>query len=162
MLNWSNMVAPKLQIVKGCGGFPLALDVVGRSLCGRRKEIWKHVLKQWSEGQSIFESKSNNDLLTCLQTSLNTLVWRYKECYLDLASFPEDQRIPATALMDMWVELYNLDENGEDAIAILDELSNRSLVEQVIIRYCRFLTLYWSIIYQHGMSHTLHYACAYW
>ncbi|PSS21558.1 Disease resistance protein [Actinidia chinensis var. chinensis] len=122
------------KIVKGCGGFPLALDVVGRSLCGRRKEIWKHVLKQWSEGQSIFDSESNKELLTCLQTSLNTLVERYKECYLDLASFPEDQRIPATALMDMWVELYNLGENGEDTIAILDELSKRSLVEQVIVR----------------------------
>ncbi|PSS21335.1 Disease resistance protein [Actinidia chinensis var. chinensis] len=132
----SSTIPPDIvdKIVKCCRGFPLALDVVGRSLCGRRKEIWKHVLKQWSEGQSIFESESNNDLLSCLQTSLNTLVERYKECYLDLASFPEDQRIPATALMDMWVELYNLGENGEDAIAILDELAKRSLVEQVIIR----------------------------
>jgi len=52
---------------------------------------------------------------------------------MDLGSFPEDQRIPATTLIDMWAELYNLDE--DDAIANLHELSDRNLIEVVVTRY---------------------------
>ncbi|KAG5535659.1 hypothetical protein RHGRI_023426 [Rhododendron griersonianum] len=121
------------KIVRDCGGFPLALEVVGRSLRGQPKEIWKRTLKQWSEGKSIFSSDSNKEILIRLLSSVNSLDEMYKECYLDLASFPEDQRIPATALIDMWVGLYNLDEDG-DAIAILHELSERSLIGKVVTR----------------------------
>ncbi|KAA8531757.1 hypothetical protein F0562_006526 [Nyssa sinensis] len=121
------------EIVRGCRGFPLALKVVGRSLCGQPAVIWKTTLKRWSEGLSIFSS-SNNDLLDCLQTSLNALDERVKECYLDLGSFPEDEKIPVAALMDMWVELYNLDEDGMDALTILHDLSDRNLVNLVFTR----------------------------
>ncbi|KAH7851938.1 hypothetical protein Vadar_018536 [Vaccinium darrowii] len=121
------------KIVRGCGGFPLALEVVGRSLCGKPKEIWKRTLKEWSQGESIFSSKSNKEILTHLQTSLNSLEERYMDCFLDLAAFPEDQRIPATALIDMWVGL-NLDEDGGGAIANLLELSTRSLLDVVVTR----------------------------
>lgn len=124
--------------MRDCGGFPLALEVVGRSLRGQPKEIWKRTLKQWSEGKSIFSSDSNKEILIRLLSSVNSLDEMYKECYLDLASFPEDQRIPATALIDMWVGLYNLDEDG-DAIAILHELSKRSLIGKVVTRYSWFL-----------------------
>lgn len=122
------------KIMRRCGGFPLALNVVGRSLYGEPEVIWKNRLKLWSEAQSILYS--NNELLICLQPSLDALdgMYKSKECFLDLASFPEDQRIPVTALMDMWVELYNLDEDGEDAIAILHQLSNRNLVNLVLTR----------------------------
>ncbi|KAF5958207.1 hypothetical protein HYC85_005432 [Camellia sinensis] len=122
------------KIMRRCGGFPLALKVVGRSLYGEPEVIWKNRLKPWSEAQSILYS--NNELLICLQPSLDALdgMYKIKECFLDLASFPEDQRIPVTALMDMWVELYNLDEDGEDAIAILHQLSNRNLVNLVLTR----------------------------
>ncbi|KAL7193207.1 hypothetical protein ACSBR2_024923 [Camellia fascicularis] len=122
------------KIMRRCGGFPLALKVVGRSLYGEPEVIWKNRLKLWSEAQSILYS--NNELLICLQPSLDALdgMYKIKECFLDLASFPEDQRIPVTALMDMWVELYNLDKDGEDAIAILHQLSNRNLVNLVLTR----------------------------
>ncbi|KAB5547771.1 hypothetical protein DKX38_011177 [Salix brachista] len=35
-----------------------------------------------------------------------------KECFIDLCSFQEDQRILVNALVDMWMELYNLDEEA--------------------------------------------------
>ncbi|KAA8531755.1 hypothetical protein F0562_006528 [Nyssa sinensis] len=126
------------EIVRGCGGFPLALAVVGQSLRRQPEVIWRRTLKQWSEGRSILDS--SNDLLIRLQTSLDALDERaesknfLKECYLDLGLFPEDERIPVTALMDMWVELYNLDENGIDALANLHELSTRNLANLVFTR----------------------------
>ncbi|KAK3007838.1 hypothetical protein RJ639_014340 [Escallonia herrerae] len=126
------------KIVEGCKGFPLALTVVGRALCGQHEVI----LEKWSEGRSIFDS--NSDLLACLQASLDALDDRaivaayqrkdmaiVKECFLDLGAFPENQRIPATVLMDMWVELYDLDEEGMYTLANLLELSARNLVNLV-------------------------------
>ncbi|KAM7507038.1 hypothetical protein LguiA_017491 [Lonicera macranthoides] len=117
------------EIVRGCKGFPLALTVVGRSLYGREVVIWKQTLRKWSQGKSIFDS-NRDDLLMPLQTSLDALDEKpiAKECYLDLGSFPEDQKIVATVLMDMWVELYGQDEEGMDALENLLELSIRNLV----------------------------------
>ncbi|XP_059623794.1 probable disease resistance protein At5g66900 isoform X1 [Cornus florida] len=120
------------EIVRGCRGFPLALKVVGGSLCGQPEVFWRCTLKQWSEGQSIFDS--NSDLLISLQTSMDALGEKTngKECFLDQGSFPEDQRIPATALIDIWVELYNLDEIR--ALANIYELSTRNLVNLILTR----------------------------
>ena len=58
---------------------------------------------------------------------------------MDLASFPEDQRIHAAALIDMWAELYELDEDGILAIANLQELTTRNLANLVMARYAGFL-----------------------
>ncbi|KAK6128920.1 hypothetical protein DH2020_037359 [Rehmannia glutinosa] len=113
------------KVIKCCGGFPLALKVVGRSLYRQREVTWRSRISKWSNGESIFTS--SNDLLCCLKLSLEALDERMRECYLDLGSFSEDQKIPVVALLDMWVELYNLDE--ENALACLYELFNRNLVD---------------------------------
>nr|POE89709.1 putative disease resistance protein [Quercus suber] len=55
-----------------------------------------------------------------------------KECFLDLCSFWAEQRIPATTLIDMWAELYELD--GIHAIAYLQELTIRNLAKLVMTR----------------------------
>ncbi|KAF2283676.1 hypothetical protein GH714_013761 [Hevea brasiliensis] len=121
------------KIVKGCKGFPLALKVVGRSLCGEPEEIWKRKEMELSKHGTIFE---DDELINCLQSSLDALDNKIivKECFMDLCSFPEDQRIPATALIDMWAELYELDEDGVHAIANLHELSNRNLIDLCVAR----------------------------
>ena len=38
---------------------------------------------------------------------------------MDLGLFPEDRRTYVAALIDTWAELYNLGEDGVDAIATL-------------------------------------------
>ena len=79
-----------------------------------------------SEGESIVNSE--DELRNCLQSSLDALDDKdimLKECFMDLGSFPEDQKIPATALIDMWAELYKLDEDGVHAIANFHKLSSR-------------------------------------
>ncbi|XP_050365554.1 probable disease resistance protein At5g66890 isoform X2 [Argentina anserina] len=122
------------QVVKHCKGFPLAITVVGRSLCGQPIEIWKKRLSEWSKGSSILDS--DHDLLTCLQSSLDALEKQsitIKECFLDLGSFPEDQRIPATILIDIWGESHKLDVDWL-CIANLYELTNRNLANLIVTR----------------------------
>lgn len=123
------------KVVKGCGGFPLALKVVGQSLRGEPEAKWIHRNQKWSEGVSVFNSHC--DVLNCLESSLDALTEKpelpnLKECYLDLGSFPEDQRIPAAALLDVWVELCNQDEEGVYTLVHLRELSNRNLINLVL------------------------------
>jgi len=127
-----------LQILKVCGGFPLALRVIGRSLRGQSAEVLKSWVKKWCSGRSILDS--DRDLLVCLQKSLDFLDNEViKKCFLDLGLFPEDQRIPVAALIDMWAELYELDEEGIDAIANLHEITSRNLASLVVSRYTSFL-----------------------
>nr|WAQ80561.1 resistant protein NLR [synthetic construct] len=122
------------KIVRRCKGCPLAIKVVGKSLCGKYTESWLKKLYEWSKGASIFDTET--DVLVCLKTSLDALDEKdqnLKECFLDLGAFPEDQRIPAVALIDMWAELYGIDEDFI-SIQYLQELSSRSLVNLVVTR----------------------------
>nr|XP_043634096.1 probable disease resistance protein At5g66900 [Erigeron canadensis] len=133
------------KMVKSCKGLPLALTVVGASLRGQPRVKWEATLKKWSDGQSIMESHKH--LLHRLQTSIDALdeFPDVKECFLDLGSFPEDDKIAETALLDMWVELYGLDNEGMYASENLLNLSLRNLVNLVPISkdatdmegYCR-------------------------
>ncbi|XAR73951.1 hypothetical protein NMG60_11008092 [Bertholletia excelsa] len=145
------------KVVKCCGRFPLALQVVGRSLCGKPECIWTTWLKRWSEKRSIISF--NQDLLICLQTSLDSLdeMNHIKDCYLDLAAFPEDKRIPVTALIDMWVELYHLDEYDGDVIANLYELANRNLVNLLPTRDLQKINGYYNeqFVMQHDLLREL-------
>lgn len=127
-----------MQIVERLKGFPPAIKMVGRSLCGQPIEIWKNRLTQWSKGSSILDSES--DLLDYLQTNLDFLdkeEMTIKECFIDLGLFPEDQRIPVAALIDIWTELYKLDEDSM-SIQILYELVSQGLANLVSTRYACF------------------------
>ncbi|KAM5576406.1 putative disease resistance protein [Rosa sericea] len=122
------------KIVRRCKGCPLAIEVVGKSLCGKFTESWLKKLSDWSKGASIFDTET--EVLLCLKSSLDALDEKdqtIKECFLDLGAFPEDQRIPAVALIDMWAELYGLDEDFL-SIQYLQELSSRSLANLVVTR----------------------------
>ncbi|TXG59494.1 hypothetical protein EZV62_014067 [Acer yangbiense] len=120
------------KILRVCKGSPLALTVVGKFLCGEPAAVWQSKVKEWDRGESIFIA--GTELLVCLQSSLNALDDKVKECYLDLSSFPQDQWIPLTTLIDMWMELHEWVEDGLSAINYLHELSKRNLVNLVIAR----------------------------
>ncbi|KAL6224746.1 hypothetical protein ACLB2K_003601 [Fragaria x ananassa] len=108
----------------------------------------------WSESESLLEKfnelsiQSSFSILQpagviraimfqkIFRTSLDALDEKdqnLNECFLDLGAFPEDQRIPAVALIDMWAELYAIDEDFI-SIQYLQELSSRSLVNLVVTR----------------------------
>ncbi|GAU17398.1 hypothetical protein TSUD_232740 [Trifolium subterraneum] len=129
------------EIVKGCKGSPLALQVIAGSLCQQPFEKWQSMM-EFFQNKSILESESyfpNNTpdthLLCRLQESLDSLKdINKKECFMDLGLFPDDQEIPVPVLIDMWVTLYNLDEDGTKAMDNVNDLSNRNLINFIDTR----------------------------
>ncbi|RZC11613.1 putative disease resistance protein [Glycine soja] len=122
------------QVVKSCKGLPLAIKVIGRSLSHRPYELWQRMVEELSHGHSILDS--NIELLTYLQKILdvledNTVI---KECFMDLGLFPEDQRIPVTVLIDIFAESYGLDDDGIEAMTIINKLESMNLVNVLIAR----------------------------
>ncbi|XP_050367094.1 LOW QUALITY PROTEIN: probable disease resistance protein At5g66900 [Argentina anserina] len=118
------------QIIKYCKRYPLAITVVGKSLFRESIEMWKEKVIEWSKS-SILEDQAI--LLDRLQPSLDVLGEDgaiIKECFIDLASLPEDGRVSAGVLIDVWAELHSLPENG--AIVRLQHLNNRNLAKLVI------------------------------
>ncbi|XP_030973761.1 probable disease resistance protein At5g66900 isoform X2 [Quercus lobata] len=122
------------KIVRGCGGFPLVLKMIGGSLCGQHAVVWHSRLLKWSDGHFFFNS--DTELLPHLQKSLEFPDDKIiiKECFMDLGSFYAKQRISAAILIDMWEELYELDEDGIHAIANLQELTVRNLANLEMTR----------------------------
>ena len=100
--------------------------------------VWQN-MKDRLQSQSILLESSSSDLLFRLQQSLDILEDKFKinekVCFMDLGLFPEDQRIPVAALIDMWAELHNLDENGRNAMTIIHDLTIRNLINVIVTRY---------------------------
>ncbi|KAL9326988.1 hypothetical protein ACSQ67_007633 [Phaseolus vulgaris] len=122
------------KVVKSCMGLPLAIKVIGRSLSHGPNELWQKMVLELSHGNSILNC--NTELLTYLPKILDVLEDDrvIKECFMDLGLFPQDQRIPVTALIDMWTELYGLDNDGIEAMEIINKLHSMNLANVCIAR----------------------------
>ncbi|KAF3793967.1 putative disease resistance protein [Nymphaea thermarum] len=116
------------QIVKGCNGHPQALEVIGASLQNDDIDEWRSKAESLQKGQ-IFDEYEK--ILGPLYTSLQGLTPTERECFMDLSSFPNNKRIRAAALMDMWVHTRGQNEDGARARAynILKKLADRHLIE---------------------------------
>ncbi|XP_057723165.1 probable disease resistance protein At5g66900 [Arachis stenosperma] len=122
------------KVVSGCKGSPLAIMVMARSLSRQPYGFWLKIVEKLSQGHSILDS--NAELVNCLQKILEVLQNKpfIKECFMDLGLFPEDQRIPVTALIDIWKELYGLDDDGQEAMTIINILDSMNLVKLSVAR----------------------------
>ncbi|XP_075635607.1 putative disease resistance protein At5g66900 [Castanea sativa] len=122
------------KIVRGCGGLPIALKVIGGSLSGQLPEVWHNTLARWSDGHSIFES--DTEVFACLQKSLEFSTDKIilKDYFMNLGSFPEDQKIPVTALIDICTELHEPNKDDVHVVANLHELNTRNLASLEMTR----------------------------
>ncbi|XP_057825947.2 putative disease resistance protein At5g47280 [Cryptomeria japonica] len=116
------------EVQAECGGLPLALKVIGSTLHGEPRVAWERAKSRLSKGESISDYHREG-LLECLATSIDFLDDRATECFLDLGSFPEDKKICADALLDIWVNVRKLD--WQDAFVILLELASRNLLNLI-------------------------------
>ncbi|MED6186019.1 hypothetical protein PIB30_062686 [Stylosanthes scabra] len=134
--NYSNIQNEDIlqRVVRGCKGSPLAITVIGRSISNQPYEFWLKMVQKLSQGRSIFDS--NDELLKCLENILEILKDKpvMKECFMDLGLFMEDQRIPVTVLFDMWSELYGMDDDGIEAMTIINTLCSMNLANVSVAR----------------------------
>ncbi|XP_049932619.1 putative disease resistance protein At5g47280 isoform X2 [Nymphaea colorata] len=114
------------QIVEGCMRLPLALKVIGASL--KNQGEWK--LKETATKIATWRQTVGDPLeqiLGCLESSVDSLSEKQRDCFMDFICFPDNKRIRAAAVMDMWVQIRGETELG--ARSILQDLADRHLIE---------------------------------
>ncbi|KAH0899948.1 hypothetical protein HID58_049516 [Brassica napus] len=111
------------KTLKRCNGLlPLVIEVVGVSLKGRGLHLWKDQVESWSEGKTILERP---------QPSFNALEPHLKECFMDMGSFLEDQKIRASVIIDLWVELYGTSSSSIVYMKYLNDLASQNLLKLI-------------------------------
>ncbi|GLJ55171.1 hypothetical protein SUGI_1184080 [Cryptomeria japonica] len=121
------------EVVKGCGGLPLALVVIGRYLHKQSENVyWEHAKMHLSQGGRI-NNAYEDEVLNRLALSIENLDNDTKECFLDLILFPEVKKIPVDALFDIWIHKHNL--SLIEARKILLDLEDRRLLSLVQLNH---------------------------
>ena len=70
---------------------------------------------------------------------------------MDPILFLKAQEICVTALIDMWAELFQLDDDGKDAMTIINELTNKNLAKLIVTRSTAHATC--NVIRAHSLPH---------
>jgi WD40 repeat protein len=114
-------------ILRECHGLPLALAMVGALLRNKSLPLWDDILDSLRNAdldaiKLKFPNYEYPSLVAAIEISVNHLDDDEKNCYLDLAIFPDDTAIPQAALEVAW----GLD--GKNARRIKEHLAGLSLL----------------------------------
>lgn len=122
------------QILKKCGGLPLAIIAISGLLANKAKtkDQWHQV--ESSIGRGLERNSSIESMIKIISLSYFDLPHHLKTCLLYLSMFPEDHVIEKGMLIRRWIgegfihtkDGYNLYEAGE---MCFNELMNRSLIQ---------------------------------
>ncbi|KAL6842875.1 hypothetical protein ACP4OV_027188 [Aristida adscensionis] len=125
------------NILKKCGGVPLAIITISSMLASKRGKENTH--KYWSKvyqtmGSGLEDSPDINDMRRILLISYYDLPPYLKTCLLYLSLFSEDSEISTEYLIWQWVgEGFVHKEQGKSMYEVgeeyVDELINRSMIE---------------------------------
>ncbi|KAJ9160170.1 hypothetical protein P3X46_025595 [Hevea brasiliensis] len=127
------------EIVRKCGGLPLAIAVLGGLLANKSLKEWEMVQKDINAQFTKLQQRNQYAGVDwILALSYQELPFRLKPCFLYLSQFPEDMEIDKTTLIRMWIAEGFLpqplrgegDETMEDVgEQFLEELANRCMVQ---------------------------------
>ncbi|MED6199299.1 hypothetical protein PIB30_074729 [Stylosanthes scabra] len=95
----AELVAIGKEIVKKCGGSPLAALALGGVMQSRNTE------KEWLEVQKseLWSLPDENDVLRVLRLSYSSLTPTLKQCFAFCAMFPKDTEIEKQELIYLWM-----------------------------------------------------------
>ncbi|EXB41593.1 Disease resistance RPP13-like protein 4 [Morus notabilis] len=124
------------EILKKCGGLPLAIKVVGSLLSSKVHNLsaWEDVLESFHKSPLL----GNEDIMASLRLSYNDLPAHLKQCLLCLSIYPEDIEIRTEQIIHWWVAegLVHFSTKGSSQESVTDlgyecllQLISRSLVD---------------------------------
>ncbi|XP_054814279.1 putative disease resistance RPP13-like protein 1 [Prosopis cineraria] len=121
-----------VEIVKKCGGLPLAIKSLGCLLCTKSPRDWKKILK--NDIWNLSEDDSN--IIPSLRLSYHYLPSNQKRCFAYCCIFPKNYNIDKNVLIQLWMAngllhssneiRENLEEVGNE---IFNALESRSFLE---------------------------------
>ncbi|XP_018728656.2 probable disease resistance RPP8-like protein 2 [Eucalyptus grandis] len=113
------------ELLKKCGGLPLAVIVLGGLLAVNK---WETVHRNIN---LYFCDKS--DVFKVLAFSYDDLPWNLKPCFIYLASFPEDVEIPVKRVLRMWIAegFVPFDSFDEEKDTTIEDVVEQYLMELV-------------------------------
>ncbi|CAL5010171.1 unnamed protein product [Urochloa decumbens] len=124
------------EILKKCGGLPLAIVSVASLLAGQPKKEWESVRK--SLGCMFQGNPRLEDMKRILDLSYKTLLPPLKTCLLHFGMYPEDHIIPKEDLVMQWIAEGFVSKSprlqAEDVAGnYFNELVNMSMIQPVEI-----------------------------
>ncbi|CAM0908388.1 unnamed protein product [Alopecurus aequalis] len=139
----SELQEVSIEILKKCGGVPLAIITVASLLASDQRV--KHV-DEWNDllgsiGRGLKEDPSVNEMLKILSFSYYDLPSHLKTCLLYLSMFPEDHEIKKDRLIWMWIaENFVQSKKGKSSLfeireTYFNELVNRNMIMPVYSDY---------------------------
>ncbi|KAK4411150.1 Disease resistance protein [Sesamum angolense] len=126
-------------ITKECAGLPLAIDVVGASLRGKRMiELWNDALNALRRSEPLLRGRIEEKVYNPIKWSYDMLPNEcIKSCFLFSCLFPEDFQIDVKTLVRYWLaeglleEHHDIEEVMDRGVAIIETLKDCSLLEDV-------------------------------
>lgn len=86
-------------------------------------------VSNWVDTQKALSTRTERSRLDyALGITVEYMDDQLKQCFLDFGLFAEDQQIAATSLLNMWVHLYDHDDDGSDTLDKIIELSKLGCV----------------------------------
>nr|UBY07308.1 NBS-LRR disease resistance protein [Dasypyrum villosum] len=136
----SNFEDVSNEILKKCGGLPLAIITIASLLASRRERSrtdWENIRN--SLGAQFAINPTLKGMRSILNLSYVNLPLHLRTCFLYLGMYPEDYEINRDDLVQQWIAegfVSNLHgTNLEDVgISYFNELVNRSLIQPAIVR----------------------------
>ncbi|CAH8389519.1 unnamed protein product [Eruca vesicaria subsp. sativa] len=120
------------KILERCHGFPLLIKVIGASLKNKSVTQWKGQIISWSRGGTVLDNPSRV-VIDRLKPSFDALDSDLKQCFLDMGLFPEDQKISAWMIADIWAELYGNGITDKEQFILsmkyLEDLASHNLLD---------------------------------
>jgi hypothetical protein len=120
------------EILKKCGGLPLAIVTMASTLVCQPIEQWEYIQRS-----IVNESAANSldDMMHILDLSYKHLPHHLRACFLYLGIYPEDYEIERDGLIKLWVaeRIVTSKSPGQDvrdvAESYFNELVNRNMIQ---------------------------------
>ncbi|XP_062191422.1 disease resistance protein RGA5-like isoform X2 [Phragmites australis] len=137
----SQLLNVSSEILKKCGGLPLAIITVASILAcqpTRIKEQWEYIKNSLAAHSAI--NPTLEDMMYILDLSYKNLPQHLKACFLYIGLYPEDREIRRDELVRAWVaegivSCPPWQDKWDVAKSCFNDLINRSMIQPVYDKY---------------------------